>query len=242
MAPASTGGRGRSRLALSALALALALAWGSVAAKAAETRPLVAVLVTCSSLATDTYPADTQNWFDAGHNQQVVFYAHLLFPVDPLPDESLPEALPEPWHPPMAVPLADLRFGRGGFEDQHYAEAEWLDPAGKRLADFGMTLTARAKSDWIEVAGRSYVPHTFAMAIGIRDLRAAAGQTRLPDTQGQYTVRLRVDGRSVGLAFFRMLHSTPQPVAVPGERGPAGASAPAAAPVSIPTLAPLRLP
>jgi hypothetical protein len=227
------------RRAARAFVLALAL---PCVLNASEARPLVAVLVTCASLASDIYPADTQNWFDAGHNQQVVFYAQLLFPVAPLPDESQPEALPEPWHPPMVAPQPDTRSGGNGFEDRHYAEAEWLDPAGKSLADFGMTLTARVKSDWIEVAGRAYVPHTFAMAIGIQDLRASAGQTRLPDTQGQYTVRLKVDGRSVGLAFFRMLHNTPHPVVPPGGRGPAGASAPVATPVPIPTLAPLRLP
>jgi hypothetical protein len=224
-------GMGRAWSCLAALGLAGGLA-------AAQGRPLVADLGVCSSLATDTYPADTQNWFDAGRNAQVVFYAQLLFPVDPLPDETLPDGPAEPWHPPMAV---SAPMALSDTDDEHYAEAEWLDPAGNSLASFGMTLTARAKSDWVTISGRAYIPHTFAMAIGTRDRRAAAGQTRLPDQQGQYTVRLKVDGGSVGLAFFRMLSTAPQQgsaAAVPG----APAAQAAATPVAVPTLPPLRLP
>lgn len=225
-------GSGSALGCLAALALAGGLA-------AAQGRPLVADLGICSSLAADTYPADTQNWFDAGRNAQVVFYAQLLFPVDPLPDETQPEGPAEPWHPPMAVSAPTPLLNTAA--DDHYAEAQWLDPAGNSLALFGMTLTARAKSDWVSIAGRAYIPHTFAMAIGTRDRRASAGQTRLPDQQGQYTVRLKVDGGSVGLAFFRMLSTAPQQGSAAGAPEAAVAQA-AATPVAVPTLPPLRLP
>ncbi|HTA17302.1 MAG TPA: hypothetical protein VK786_06115 [bacterium] len=223
---------GRAWSCLAALGLAGGLA-------AAQGRPLVADLGVCSSLATDTYPADTQNWFDAGRNAQVVFYAQLLFPVDPLPDETLPEGPAQPWHPPMAV-SAPTSLSNSAADD-HYAEAEWLDPAGNSVALFGMTLTARAKSDWVSIGGRAYIPHTFAMAIGTRDRRASAGQTKLPDQEGQYTVRLKVDGASVGLAFFRMLSTAPQQGSAAGAPGAAAVRA-APTPVAVPTLPPLRLP
>ncbi|MGH7442916.1 MAG: hypothetical protein ACREKE_09620, partial [bacterium] len=74
------------RLALVGLA-SLGFATGVKAMDAPTTRPLVSVLVTCSALAQDMYPANTQNWFDANRNSQVIFYADLLFPVSPLPDE-----------------------------------------------------------------------------------------------------------------------------------------------------------
>ncbi|HTB22028.1 MAG TPA: hypothetical protein VK914_04930 [bacterium] len=221
-------------------ALCLALLCLGAGPAAAAARPLVTVLDICSSLAADTYPADTQNWFDPERNAQVVFYAQLLFPVDPLPDESLPAAPAQSWHPPMAV-SAPPSSGSAPAEGQHYAEAEWLDPAGKGLALFGMTLTARAQRDWISVSGRSYIPHTFAMAIGTRDLRAAAGQTALPGQPGQYTVRLRVDGRSVGLAFFKMLRGAAAP-AKPGAPSAPAAIQAISTPVPIPTLPALKLP
>lgn len=242
----------RVRVLSACAALLACLAAGLGAAP----RPLVAVLGTCSALATDTYPNDTQNWFDAGRSPQVVFYAHLLFPVAPLPEESEPDLPGEPWHPPMAAaPAPGSTATARAQDDAHYAEAEWLDPDGTRIADYGMTFTARARADWIAVDGRQYIPHTFAMAIGTRDLRAGAGQTRLPAAEGEYTVRLRVDGRSVGLAFYRMLHSSQAPApkpsaAAPGAAGAvrpaptAGAAGSEAAPksVAIPILAPLRLP
>jgi hypothetical protein len=127
----------------------------------------------------------------------------------------------------------------------HYAEAEWLDPQGARVALYGTTLGARARNDWIPVGGRQYIPHTFAMAIGTRDLRGDAGQLKLPSTEGQYTIRLRVDGRSLGLAFFRMLRSSqPAPQRAPTQGVPVGA-APAGAEARttpIPPLPDLKLP
>jgi hypothetical protein len=228
--------RGMGALRAGVVALACALAPG--APLRAGARPLVAVLGTCGALAADAYPADTQNWFDASRSSQVLFYAHLLFPVEPSPDELLPDGPVEPWHPPMAVPVpgADAALQDGG----HFAEAEWLDPQGARIAYFGRTLTARTRADWISVAGRDYIPHTFAMAIGTRDLRTDAGQAKLPSLEGQYTVRLRVDGRSVGLAFFRMLRATQAP-ANPSA-APLSPAAQRAAPTPIPPLPPVQLP
>jgi hypothetical protein len=231
--------RGRARGVLRLFFCLAALAPAAAGRAAATARPLVTVLDICSSLAADTYPADTQNWFDPERNAQVVFYAQLLFPADPLPDESLPAALAEPWHPPMAL-APPLSAAPAATDDQHYAEAEWLDPAGKSIALFGMTLTARAKTDWITVSGRDYIPHTFAMAVGTRDLRAAAGQTALPGQPGQYTVRLRVDGRSVGLAFFKMLRGAAAPAKAGA--GPGAAVQAISTPVPIPTLPALKLP
>jgi hypothetical protein len=212
---------------------------GASASASTAARPLVSVLGTCSSLVTGTYPADSQSWFDGGRNAQVVFYAHLLFPVAPLEDETVVEA-PLAWHPPMA---AGLTLTGGSLpEPGHYAEAEWLDPAGARVALYGLTFAARTRADWVTVAGRDYVPHTFAMAIGTRDLRADAGQLKLPNQEGQYTVRLKVDGHSVGLSFFRMLHAGPAPA-----QHSEGASAktplsPQASPTPVPSLPGLKLP
>jgi hypothetical protein len=146
-------------------------------------------------LTANTYPADSVNWFDAGRHSQVVFYAHLLYPVQPQ----------VAWRVPLRWPLPPADF-----VDEFYAEAEWLDPQGRSIAHHGLTFPARIKSDWLRVNGADYVPHTLAMAIGTRDMRAESGQTRLPDQVGQYTVRLRLDGRDSGLAFFRMLQVLPQ--------------------------------
>lgn len=183
------------------LALGLALAAPSPAQPVA---PVVAVLGTCSALTSNIYPADSVNWFDPVRHSQVVFFAHLLFP--------LPTALPTgPWHPPLSLPAPGQ--GVPPPRDEHYAEAEWLDPAGRRVALYGLTFPARVRSDWLDLHGRTYIPHTLAMAIGIRDLRSDAGQVALPSQEGQYTVHLRVDGRATGLAFFRMLRGqAPTPV------------------------------
>lgn len=216
----------------------LALALATPAFLGAASGPLVAVLGTCGALANDAYPADTQNWFDASRSSQVLFYAHLLFPVEPLPDEILPSLPAEAWHPPMAAPLPAAAASAPG--DAHFAEAEWLDPQGSRVAYLARTLTARSRGDWISVAGRDYIPHTFAMAIGTRDIRPDAGQVKLPSLEGQYTVRLKVDGRSLGLAFFRMLRGSQTPVNAAPEGG--SPSAQRANPTPIPPLPPVGLP
>jgi hypothetical protein len=173
---------------------------------------LVSVLGTCSALTANTYPADTQNWFDPAKQSQVVFYAHLLFPT--VPDTGVvPTA--EAWHPPLMVtPSAGALSPIPAFVDQFYAQAEWLDPEDKRVALYGLTFTARLRSDLVQLDGRWYAPHTFAMAIGTRDLRSAAGQTLLPEKAGQYHIRLSVDGQPLGVGFFRMLKSAP------GEKAP----------------------
>jgi hypothetical protein len=187
------------RLALAALGLMLA-----TGLPAAGVRPVVSVLGTCSALTSNTYPADPVSWFDATRHSQVVFYAHLLFPLRPEGAEL--EALPaSPWHPPLKVGASAAPVGET--VDEFVAEAEWLDPKGDRVAFYSLTFPARIKSDLVRVSGRDYIPHTFAMAIGTRDLRSEAGQTRLPAMEGQYAVKLKVDGRPVGLGFFRMLKS-----------------------------------
>lgn len=189
----------------------LALLW-VLAGGASAAQPLVSVLGTCSALTANTYPADSVNWFDAGRHSQVVFYAHLLYPV-PGP------AFKGPWHPPRVWPERAPQF-----VDEFYAEAHWQDPSGRTVALHGLTFPARVKTDWLQVNGEDFVPHTLAMAIGTRDLRPDAGQVRLPEQVGLYTVRLRLDGRDSGLAFFRMLQgkapAPPTPVATPGAASP----------------------
>lgn len=183
-----------------------ALLW-SLAGAAWAAQPLVSVLGTCSALTSNTYPADSVNWFDAGRHSQVVFYAHLLYPVPKAPFQG-------PWHPPRLWPEPATPF-----RDEFYAEAHWQDPSGRTVALHGLTFPARIRADWLRVNGEDYVPHTLAMAIGTRDLRPDAGQQRLPEQVGLYTVRLRLDGRDSGLAFFSMLQgkapAPPTPVPTP---------------------------
>jgi hypothetical protein len=176
----------------------MVLGWAMAAR--AGVRPLVSVMGTCSALTPGTYPADAQAWFDATKQSQVVFYAHLLFPLHPTLAER--EGLALAWHPPMLTGTA----GAGADSvDAFYAQADWRDPGGNPVAFFGLSLTARLRSDYLTVNGREYIPHTFAMAIGTRDLRGQAGQLRLPTQEGTYSVRLTVDGRDLGLSFFRMV-------------------------------------
>lgn len=196
---------------LRAACLAWLLAQGPLQAAAAD-RPLVSVLGICSALTANTYPLDSVNWFDAGRHSQVIFYAHLLFP-DGVEAQG-------PWHPPLVYPpQAPLPV-----EDAYFAEAEWLDPQGRPVAYYGLTFPARIRSDWLKVNGRDYIPHTFAMAIGTRDLNTAAGQTRLPALEGQYTVNLKVDRQPVGLAFFRMLRAAGAAPAPTGAATPLSAA------------------
>ena len=199
-------------------ALALGLSLAVVSPLAAGQRPLVAVLGTCAALTPGTpYPADATAWFDAGKQSQVVFYAHMLFPVRPAGGEMDDAA---PWHPPLVT-------GTAGAEtvDHFYAQADWTDPKGARVALFGLTFTPRTHGDLVRSNGRDYIPHTFAMAIGTRDLRSAAGQLQLPVVEGEYSVRLTVDGRDLGLALFRMLKPSFEP---PQAAGTARAASPAA--------------
>jgi hypothetical protein len=167
----------------------------------AGVRPLVAVMGTCSALTPNTpYPLDAQSWFDPAKQSEVVFYAHLFFPLHPLPAEGGTEN--QAWHPPLRMDPASTETA-----DAFYAQADWRGPQGEPVALYGLTLPARSRADYLPVNGRSYIPHTFAMAIGTRDLRVQAGQLRLPTQEGTYSVRFSVDGRDLGLAFFRMLKS-----------------------------------
>lgn len=176
--------------------------WAAALPGAAAVRPLVSVLGTCAALTPNTYPADAQAWFDASKESQIVFYAHLLFPLRPTASE-LDGGYPA-WHPPLAL-SATAGTGMPETRDEFYAEALWEDPSGARVAAYGLTFAARTRGDYLRLDGRDYIPHTFAMAIGTKDLRAAAGQVRLPSALGEYTIRLKVDGRDTGLAFFRMM-------------------------------------
>jgi hypothetical protein len=194
----------------------------SVSAQA-RPRPVLSVLGTCSTLTTNTYPADTQNWFDASKQPQVVFYAHLLFPLQadsPVAVSSTVAAPKVAKHVSPTAAAAALA-ATPAFQELSYAEAEWLGPDGQRIAFYGVTLPARAQSDFVQLQNQTYVPHTVAMAIGTRDLRTDAGQTALPDKVGQYTVRLKVDGQLMGLAFFRMLKVSAVPMAPPPLSGTA---------------------
>lgn len=189
---------------------------------------LVAALSTCSALTPDTYPADSTSWFDPARHRQVVFYAHLLFPLEGGTEDKRAPAGGEAWRPPLRwrdPPAA--RPPRGDGQDAYYAEADWYGPDGERIAAYGLTMAARAAADYVRLQGRSYIPHTFAMAVGIKDLRSQAGQARLPEKPGQYHVRFFVDGEAVGLAFFRILGPSP------GAAGPA-------APKPTATATPLR--
>jgi hypothetical protein len=183
----------------------LGLGWPALGL-AAPVRPVVAVLGTCAALSNgQPYPADSTAWFDAGRHGQVVFYAHMLFPLRPLPGEL--DGLSEPWHPPLVSGTA----GALEVADHFYAQADWTDPKGARVTLYGLTFTPRTRGDWVKLGGRDYIPHTFAMAIGTRDLRAGAGQLQLPVVEGDYNVRFSVDGRDVGLAMFRMLKPSFEP-------------------------------
>jgi hypothetical protein len=168
----------------------------------AGVRPMVSVMGTCSALTPNTYPMDAQAWFDPAKQSQVVFYAHLLFPLRPLPAER--DGAAQAWHPPLLTGTAGMGLDSA---DAFYALADWRDPSGAPVALYGLSFTARLRSDYLSVNGRDYIPHTFAMAIGTRDLRSQAGQLHLPTQEGTYSVRLSVDGRDLGLAFFRIVKS-----------------------------------
>jgi hypothetical protein len=151
--------------------------------------PVLATFGTCALLAPGPYPADSTSWFNPAQHPQVVLYAHLLFPVS--------EA---DWHPPLNwIPSG---------EDRHYANAIWKDPEGREVAAYGLTMPARALSDYLSVEGRRYIPHTFSMTIGTKDIRPAAGQKLLPEKAGQYHADFYVDGNLEGVAFFRIVGGT----------------------------------
>ena len=212
------------------LAAALAASPAVLPAQAGQ-RPLVAALSTCSELTPNTYPSDSTSWFEASRHSQVVFYAHLLFPLEASGEDKRRPGPGPDWHPPQRwwEALGPGTDGEGAMAgDSFYAEADWFDPEGEKIAGFGLTMAARVSSDYVRVKGRSYIPHTFAMAVGIKDLRAEAGQKRLPEKAGQYHIRFYVDGAAVGLAFFRIL--APGGAATPVPRATATATPQPAAP------------
>jgi hypothetical protein len=182
----------------------------------------MAHFTTCAQLTPSLYPADTTTWFDVSRNPQVVFYAHMLFPLEP--GQEFPDfaAGHWPWHPPLAW-KGDFQSQAAAMlssSDRHYAEAQWLDPDGAVIAHFGLTMPARVSADYVKLQARQYIPHTFAMSIGTKDIRAIAGQLALPSRPGQYHIRFYVDGNIEGIAFFRMLQDTGAAAAV--ESAPGG--------------------
>ncbi len=183
--------------------------WGALAGA----RPVVAILTTCARLGVESgaYPSDTINWFDAAKDNQVVFFAHLLFPLG----QKALTAAGDDWHAPLSAPPSGGAQKDSGapkstvfIADKHAATVQWLDPDGQEIGMYHVTLSARSTADVLRLAGEDYVPHTVAMAIGIRDIRPAAGQTRIPDKVGQYQIRLSVDQEALGLAFFRIMRTS----------------------------------
>lgn len=185
--------------------LALSLAWAGLA----PAKPLVSVMTTCARLGLNqgAYPADTVTWFDANKDNQVVFFAHLLFPLNKGAGTAA-------WHPPLRADSANP--GEAAQETlfisgRHTAEVEWLDPEDKQVALYHVTLPARSSADLLRVGGEDYLPHTVAMAIGLRDLRPAAGQLHTLEVAGQYKIRLKVDREPLGLTFFRVIKGAAEP-------------------------------
>src|SRR5258708_4809770 len=117
-------------------------------------RPIMADFTTCGQLGGNLYPSDTTTWFDASKNPQIVLFAHMLFPLTPGQDALGSVAAPEPWHPPLVPPApaaATLLVG-----DAHYAEAQWIDPEGAVVAQYGLTMPARVSHDYVRLQGRKY--------------------------------------------------------------------------------------
>lgn len=165
----------------------------------------MAHFTTCAQLTANLYPADTTTWFDAAKNPQIVLYAHMLYPLRPDQDALNQGAAEEAWHPPMVYKSASPTAVTLNVDDQHFAEAQWLDPDGQEFAHYGLTMPARVSTDYVRLQGRQYIPHTFAMTVGTKDMRSQAGQKGLPSKAGQYHIRLYVDGQIEGIAFFRMM-------------------------------------
>jgi hypothetical protein len=180
---------------------------------------VVSMLTTSSQLTANGYPADTVNWFYPSRHGQMVFFAHLLFP---LAGSSAPQAvtpmaqaaLPAGWHAPMVLPAAAApAFAVGGVraDYQPWVEASWVAPDETRIACYGVTLPAKNSKEFVRVDGRWWIPQTFAMDIGTRDLRPAAGQVSLPEWKGLYHIDLRVQGQLCGITFFSVLEGKVAP-------------------------------
>src|SRR4051812_45502799 len=157
-------------------------------ASAGDSGCRISLLTTCSRLSRNQYPDDSTNWFYPSTHPQVVFFAHMIFPLRPELDEAPAPGIKAgpanqgPWHPPLFLPrdtaAPDNGAGTGASlaSDLHYAQAIWYAPDDQVVASFGQTMPARAEKDILHLQGRDYIPHTFAMAIGTRDVRVQAGQ------------------------------------------------------------------
>ena len=173
-------------------------------------QPAVSMMTTCTMLTGNLYPADSVNWFYPDKHSQVVFFTHLLFPLDSIAAAKVvsPKAgLPlKSWHPPLVHPgggPSDI------FDDNFYAEAKWMAPDGSKVAHYGLTMPARAEKDYQRLGSQTFAPHTFAMAAGTQDIRAGSGQTAALNKPGQYRIEFLLDGKLAGISFFRIM--------VPGE-------------------------
>ncbi len=205
-------GRGGRILALAALVLAAS----GGAARGEGSRCVISMFTTCSNLTPNYYPADTINWFHPSLQSQIVFFVQMMFPLRPGMEDKNPSLdLEWPWHPPLAVPPLDSNPAQAlsiAISDHHFAEAEWRAPDGQVIADLGLTMTPRVSTDYLTIDGMQMIPHTFAMAIGTKDIRKVAGQTALPSQVGLYHIRFWVDGKLEGVAFFSILEEGKTPV------------------------------
>jgi hypothetical protein len=202
--------------ALRRILLSALLALAAVPALAED--QVTSLLITCSQMTSNGYPADTVNWFYPSRHGQVVFFAHLLFPLAsssaPQPSTATAQAaLPVGWHAPMALPTPTAQPTASGVraDFQPWVEASWVAPDESRIACYGVTLPAKNSKEFVHVDGRWYIPQTFAMAIGTRDLRPAAGQSALPEWKGLYHIDLRVQGQLCGVTFFSVLEGKVAP-------------------------------
>jgi hypothetical protein len=191
---------------------------------------VASLLTTCSQMSANGYPADTVNWFYPSRHGQVVYFAHLLFPLAgslaPQPATGTAQmALSAGWHAPMALPTPAPQPSASGVraDFQPFVEASWVAPDDSRIACYGVTLPAKNSKEFVHVDGRWFIPQTFAMAIGTRDLRPAAGQVALPEWKGLYHIDLKVQGQLCGITFFSVLEGKAAPA--PGLPKPLSATA-----------------
>jgi hypothetical protein len=164
-------------------------------------RPVISMITTCAQLSPNFYPTDTTAWFEIDKNPQVVFFAHMLFPLG---REAVPTGA---WHPPLVTPVVSMTLD---VSDRHYAQAQWLDPDGLEVAHMGITMSARVSTQYLRLGSLQYIPHTFSSTLGIKDLRVQAGQKLLLSKNGQYHIRFSVDGCLEGIAFFRIFGNVDQ--------------------------------
>jgi hypothetical protein len=205
----------------------------ALAPSAAAVEPLVSLVTTCTRMSANSFPEDTVNWYYPSRHKQVVYFAHLLFPLSGESGQAKPpalSALPEDWRTPMVLPQPVLTPASSGMNADHqpYVEAVWKGPDESVVAAYGLTMPARTSKEFVRVGELYYVPHTFAMAIGTADLRSQAGQKQLPDIKGLYHIDLKVEGKATAITFFSVLEGKASSAEGGGKSKPApSASTPA---------------